>query len=143
MEKIRTLFQSTIIKFIIVGVINTTVGIGSMFICFFILRHGQWFSNTINYWISSATNTITGSIVSYFLNKFFTFQSKESYNDVFKFIVNIIICNVLAYGIAKPLAVSLVSFASTSIKSVVALLFGSVLFTIINYFGQRFWVFKK
>ena len=52
-----------------VGVINTLVGTGLMFILYNVF--------SVNYWISSASNYIVGSIVSYFLNKYFTFKNKE------------------------------------------------------------------
>ena len=83
------------IKFLIVGVINTLVGSAVMFLLYNGFRTG--------YWIASACNYIIGSIVSYFLNKHFTFRSKEkSLREVITFAVNIVICYVLAYGIAKP-----------------------------------------
>ena len=58
------LIDITTIKFLIVGVINTLVGTGVMFVLY------NFFS--VSYWISSAANYVVGSIVSYFLNKYFT-----------------------------------------------------------------------
>ena len=77
------------IKFLIVGVINTLVGSAVMFLLYNGFHTG--------YWIASACNYIIGSIVSYFLNKYFTFRSKEkSLREVITFAVNIVICYVLA-----------------------------------------------
>lgn len=57
-----------------------------------------------NYWISSAANYFFGSMLSYYLNKKFTFKNKgTSLRTVFKFIINIFICYFMAYRIAKPL----------------------------------------
>ena len=56
------------IKFLMVGVINTLVGTGVMFLLYNVF--------SASYWVSSATNYIVGSVVSYFLNKYFTFQNK-------------------------------------------------------------------
>ena len=58
------------IKFLIVGVINTLVGTSVMFVCYNVFHTG--------YWIASAMNYIIGSIVSFFLNKYFTFKSGKS-----------------------------------------------------------------
>ena len=63
------LIDKTTIKFLLVGVINTIVGTSIMFLLYNV--------GHMNYWVSSAANYIVGSIVSYFLNKYFTFQNKE------------------------------------------------------------------
>lgn len=56
-----------------------------------------------SYWLSSAANYICGSILSYFLNKSFTFRNKEhGIKVVLKFIINITVCYFVAYGMAKP-----------------------------------------
>ncbi len=139
----KKLLDTTVIKFIIVGVINTLVGWLAMFITLHIMDSAGA-NHNISYWTSSAVNIIVGSIVSYILNKHFTFQSKtESKKDIGKFIINILICYVLAYGIAKPLAQLAFKSASKLLLQVISLLSGSILFTVLNYFGQRFWVFKE
>ena len=126
----------TTIKFILVGIINTIVGTGTMFLFYNVFHTG--------YWVASASNYIVGSIVSYLLNKYFTFQNKDkSKNSIFKFIINISGCYLIAYGIAKPCAAVLLSSFSQVIKENVAMLIGMCLFVVLNYFGQRFWVFKE
>jgi hypothetical protein len=119
----------------LVGVVNTLVGTAIMFFCFNVLA---W-----SYWISSALNYIVGSIVSYLLNKRYTFQQKgHDLYTILKFIVNITICYVLAYGLAKPLVTWMLSGVSTNIQGNIALLVGMVLFVGLNYIGQRFWAFS-
>ena len=130
------LFDKTTIKFLIVGVINTLVGTSIMFFLYNLLH--------VNYWISSASNYIIGSIVSYFLNKYFTFQSKEkSLAMVARFVINISVCYLLAYGCAKPLMRLALKDASIAVQENLAMLTGMILFVILNYLGQRFVVFKK
>lgn len=124
------------IKFLVVGIINTIVGTGLMFILYNLF--------SMNYWISSAANYIVGSIVSYFLNKYFTFQNKEkSVKQMWKFALNIIVCYFLAYGAAKPIVFYLLSGINEKIQGNVAMLAGMCLFVIFNYLGQRFLVFKN
>ena len=143
-DAVISFFKSSIFKFALVGVVNTLVGWVAMFVCLAILRHGGWFSKTVNYWASSAINIVVGSIVSYILNKHFTFESNtDASKDVWRFIVNVAACYLVAYGIARPIVMPLVAGASGLVKEVVSLLFGSVLFTVINYFGQRFYVFRE
>ena len=128
--------DSTFIRFAMVGVANTIFGTAIMFL-FYNVFH-------LSYWVSSASNYIFGSILSYFLNKNFTFQNKErSWQVVFRFVINIGICYAIAYGIAKPLVRMLLSGQSVKIQDNGAMLVGMVLFVVINYLGQRLFVFKK
>ena len=95
MKQLKNLFDEKLLKFILVGVVNTLVGMAIMF--------GLYNLAHCSYWVSSAANYILTSILSFFLNKYFTFQNKErSWKQVAKFIINIAVCYVLAYGIAKP-----------------------------------------
>lgn len=124
------------LKFIIVGIINTVVGTSVMFLLYNFAG--------VNYWISSASNYIVGSIVSYVLNKYFTFNNKEkSVKQVVKFVVNISLCYFLAYGIAKPAVELMLTPLSVTVKENFAMLVGMGLFVIFNYIGQRFFVFKE
>ena len=125
----------TTIKFLVVGVVNTLVVTSVMFIFYNVLGTG--------YWTASAANYIVGSIVSYFLNKYFTFKSKkQSLREILRFIVNIMLCYLLAYGIAKPFALNILQGQTKNIQENVAMLIGMCLFVGLNYLGQRFVVFK-
>lgn len=133
---IKELLDKTFIKFIAVGVVNTLVGTAVMFSFY------NWLH--FNYWVSSAANYIVGSVVSYFLNKHFTFQNKErNWKIIVKFIINISVCYVIAYGVAKPLISGILSFASTSVQENGAMIVGMGLFIGLNYLGQRFFAFKE
>ena len=133
---ISKFFDKTFFKFIIVGVINTLVGTSVMFV-FYNLFH-------LSYWISSASNYIFGSIVSYFLNKHFTFKSRDkSIKSVITFIINISVCYLLAYGGAKQLVKYILSSQSAAIRDNVSMLVGMGIFVILNYCGQRFIVFAN
>ena len=129
------LFDKTFIRFIIVGVINTVFGTTIMFV-FYNVFH-------LSYWISSASNYFFGSICSYFLNRYYTFQYHEQgWASLFRFTINIIICYLLAYGIAKPVIKWILSDLSTTYQENIAMLLGMCLFVVFNYLGQRFFTFK-
>ena len=133
---IKRFLDITFLKFILVGIVNTIIGTTVMFLCYNALH--------CNYWFSSAMNYIIGSIVSYFLNKYFTFQNKErNWKIVAKYVINIAICYLIAYGIAKPLVAHLLSGQTLAIQENGAMIVGMVLFVILNYIGQRFFTFKK
>jgi putative flippase GtrA len=96
------------------------------------------------YWVSSALGYIIGSIVSYFLNKHFTFKNKEKgFKPALKFAINIAVCYFLAYGLAQPLAEWVLSSQSEDIRTNLAMLAGMCLFVAFNYIGQRFFAFKE
>lgn len=129
-------FDRTFWKFILVGVANTIVGTGIMFL-FYNVFH-------LSYWISSASNYIFGSILSYFLNKFFTFRNRTTAKKTLpRFIINISLCYLLAYGLAKPLAMHLLSGMTLNVQENAAMVVGMCLFVGFNYLGQRFFVFKN
>lgn len=129
------LFDETVPKFILVGIVNTLVGAGIMFLLYNFAG--------CSYWISSTANYIVGGIVSYFLNKYFTFKNKDkNWQQVCKFVVNLIICYVLGYGIAKIVSDLLLSQIDQVIRENVAMIVGMCLYTVLNYVGQRFWTFR-
>lgn len=124
------------IKFLIVGIINTIVGYGVMFFTYNLLH---W-----NYWIASAANYIMGSICSFFLNKYFTFQAKNfNKKEIIKFIICILFCYSIGYGIARPIIRLIFQQANLSLQDNLAMIFGSGIFTVLNFFGQKFFVFTK
>ncbi len=133
---IAKFFDKTFWKFILVGIANTLFGTGIMFL-FYNVFH-------LSYWVSSASNYIFGSILSYFLNKHFTFQSRDhSPRSILRFAVNITVCYLVAYGAAKPLVRYLFVGLGTTVQDNVAMLAGMCIFVLLNYCGQRFFVFRK
>ena len=93
----KKFFDPSMLRFLLVGVVNTLVGAGIMFLLYNLAG--------CSYWLSSAANYIVGGVVSYFLNKYYTFKNTErSWKQVLRFALNVAACWLLAYGIAKPLA---------------------------------------
>lgn len=143
-DKLKKIFDPTFFRFIVVGVINTLVGYGVMFGLYNLAGLHTW--GDAGYWISSAANYIIGSIVSFFLNKHFTFRNQEKgAGVVLRFVVNISVCWLLAYGLTKPAVAWVLSGwgLSEQLQGNLTMLAGSGLFVILNYFGQRFFAFKQ
>ena len=140
----KKLFDQKLLKFLLVGVVNTLVGMAIMFGLYNLAGLHRW--GDLGFWLSSAANYVIGSIVSYFLNKHFTFRNTEKGTKVVgRFILNITVCYLLAYGLAKPVVTWLLSNTgwSQQIQGNLAMLGGSVLFVMLNYLGQRFFAFRK
>jgi len=134
---IKKLLDITFWKFILVGIANTLFGYAITFV----------FLNVFNlgYFISTASNYFFGSILSYFLNKHFTFKNKEKGPKVIiRFVISICICYAIAYGIAPYITDFIFkSMENDKLKENISVLFGMGLFVILNYLGQRFFAFKK
>ena len=129
-------FDKTFWRFILVGVVNTLFGAGIMFV-FYNCFH-------FSYWISSASNYFFGSILSYFLNRYFTFSNRaRGWKTVIKFTVNIAGCYLIAYGLARPFIRLVLSGLSQKLTDNVAMILGMCVFVALNYVSQRFLTFKE
>ena len=132
--KIKVLFDEKFFKFILVGLLNTAFGTTIMFVLYNIFH--------VSYWISSATNYILGSILSYILNKNFTCKYKKNdFSSVLRFVLNIAVCYICAYGIAKPLAKAVLQNYTEKVRVNIAMIIGMCFFVGLNYLGQRFFAF--
>lgn len=131
----KKLFDASMWKFLLVGVANTLLSAVIMF-----LLEG------LGYWPSTAIAYVAGSVMSFFLNRHFTFQSKAPFwPSVLRFAINVAVCYLIAYSLAQPLAELILGWIGLPAIWVerLAKLGGMVLFTCLNYFGQRFFAFRK
>lgn len=134
-QKIKALFDEKLWKFLLVGVLNTLVGNGLMFLLYHL---------GLSYWAASATGYVVGSIVSYFLNRYFTFKYQgDNWLTILRFALNIAVCYGLAYGLAKPLVKWIFSSASQTLADYLSMFAGMGLFVVFNYLGQRFFAFRE
>lgn len=142
---LKKFFDIKFWKFILVGILNTVIGNGLMFILYnFTPLKESDFGVVNGYWISSALGYIIGSVASYFLNKHFTFKNTEKgIKPALKFALNIAVCYFLAYGLAQPLAEWILSSQSETVRTNLAMLAGMCLFVAFNYIGQRFFAFRE
>lgn len=132
---LKRLMNSSIVKFLLVGALNTLIGSGIMFLLYNFAG--------CSYWLSSAANYVIGGIISFFLNKNFTFQNHErSWKPAARFIVNVAVCYLIAYGAAKPLVSALLSGQNVRLQENAAMASGMCLYTLLNFLGQRFFAFR-
>ncbi len=149
MHKLRQFFDIKFLKFILVGILNTLVGMGLQFVFFNLFGWEQYDWGVIT---ASLIGNIIGSVLSYFLNKYFTFKNKEKgWKPVLRFALNIVACYVIAYVVVAPL-VSLVSSANhwsmfgwseEKFAGNLSLAVGACTFVACNYTGQRFFAFRE
>ena len=142
-QRLKKLLDPTFFFFFLVGVVNTLVGTAIMFGLYNVAGLYLW--GDTGYWISSAANYVVGSVVSYFLNKHFTFRNTETGSEVVvRFVINIAVCWVLAYGIAQPVTEWVLGgVLSEQMVGNLSMFCGMVLFVMLNYLGQRFFAFRE
>lgn len=132
----KSIFNVTLLKFFIVGVINSLLGMGIMMIMYNLLH--------CSYWVSTASNYIITSIISFFVNRKITFKSRDrSIKQGLKFAANIIVCYLIAYGVARPLTAWILTQTGARTVTNIAMIVGMGLFSTLNYLGQRFLVFPE
>lgn len=127
--------DASIPKFLLVGVGNTLLSAVIMFLL-----------EDLGYWPSTAIAYVAGAMMSFFLNRKFTFQSRETMGrSAVKFALNVAVCYILAYSIAQPLgAMVLGALGITGVwLERLTKIGGMGLYTVLNYFGQRFFAFQK
>lgn len=139
--KIGTLLKrtNTLTRFLLVGVINTLTGLSVIFLLLNVVE--------LSYWFSTFVGNAVGAFVSYLLNRNFTFHSDVRFNiGFFKFVVVILICYICSYAMSSWLMDKL---ASTVVmvrfvgENNLAVLVGSLFYTVSNYLGQKYVVFRK
>ena len=136
MKKLLSLFDAKMWKFLMVGVLNTLVGDGLSFLLINVTDLGMW--------LATALPMALASVMSYFLNKHFTFRNRETgWKPVFRFALNIAACYLLAYGIALPVVQWAPAAADPTLRDNLSKLVGMVLFTGFNYLGQRLFAFRE
>jgi len=129
------IIDRVLLKFILVGIVNTVVGACLMFSLYNLAGLG--------YWVSSATNYVVCSVLSFFLNKYFTFNVRQwSLFMIVSFVLTIAFSYLIAYGVSKPAMNYLLRNSPQKIRENAALLAGMCMFTGINYLGQRLVVFN-
>ncbi len=134
----RQLFDKSFLTFLIVGVVNTLFGTAIMLVLYNVFG--------CSYWVSSFCDYFFGSILSYFLNKHFTFHYQGTdWRSIVKFAMNIVVCYLIAYSLALPLTRQALQNweLSTPVVENVAMLVGTGLFMVINYIGQKFFAFSE
>jgi putative flippase GtrA len=122
-----------IIKFGCVGGLNTMVDFG----VFSLLNSLLGF----NYVISQILSYSSGTLNSYVLNKFWTFNDTKTNKKTTKEIVQFIVVNSASLGVSL---ISLhILMKDRSMNSFFAKIISMVLAQVVNFLGYKFWVFSR
>ena len=125
-----------VIHFGIVGVINTLMGLVIMEVLYNLIH--------LHYYLASGISYFIGSVFSYHANAKVTFKVENRDKGLpWRFAVNIIVCYLISYGMARPFVRYLLSSQTTKIVDNVAMILGMAFFVVLNFFGQKWFVFRK
>lgn len=146
MKKIISFFcDKSLVFFLIIGGINTVVStVGSQLL---LSPMTSWWGETAAYWASTAIMFTLCSVFSFIFNRKYSFESKAPLGQsLFRFSVVIAVCYLIGFGFSNYVTPLIVSAFSSTISTVwvtrIAMLLGQVIFTGLNYIGQRLWAFK-
>lgn len=134
---LKKLFDRSLALFLVFGAVNTLLSMLLM----------QALLGVAGYWAASAIAFLLTGALSFYLNKRYAFQSKASNGQTaWRFALVVGVCYGIAYGLAKPATAWLLGLWGAQ-KSLpverIALLVGQVLYTGLNYLGQRFFAFRN
>ncbi len=96
-----------------------------------------------SYWMSHVPSLVLSVIWNFTFNRRYTFHSTgRQLTDLLKYILHMLVCYFIAYTVAPKLCAGLIEQLGLHAAGNVALTVGMVFFTVLNYFGQRYLVFR-
>lgn len=126
-------------RFLLVGIIHTAAGLSIMYLLYHLCH--------VSYWWATLVGNAIGAVASYILNRTFTFRSSVPIiESAFRFIAVMIVCYYFSYRLSKQLAdwVALtVGIISPRMANDAAILLGAGFYTMLNYIGQKRFVFSR
>jgi putative flippase GtrA len=126
-------------KYLFVGIVNTGVGLGLTLVLFNAVALG--------YWTSTFIGNAVGAIVSYILNRKFTFQSSIQWEKTWwKFFLVVVLCYVASYRLCQwlfEMMENTMSWVPAVMWHNGAILAGSALYTITGYLGHKYFTFRE
>lgn len=136
--KLLTMMNRSFLRFLLVGVFNTIVGLSAIAFLLHVVE--------IGYWASTFIGNAIGALVSYTLNKRFTFRSDAKVaGSLVKFLLVTLACYGLSYGIGLvggQMITAVVPWIPDNRVHDAATLLGTGLYTITNYFGHKYFSFR-
>ena len=127
--------NNELVKFLIVGVLNTIIGASIMFVAYNFLG--------LNYWISTSLNYIVAGTFSFFANKKFTFKSEgKTFQKIILFIITLIFCCFVAFYLSKKITF-FIDISNKKLKENISMFVGMVIYTVLNFILQKKIVFRE
>ena len=118
-----------LIRYLLVGVVNTLVGLGAIYFAMYFLRLDIFQANALGYSV--------GILLSFGLNKAWTFRNNDQV--IYSFLRYLL---VLAVGYLANLATVLISNSHFGLNPYIAQALGVIPYTAIGFMGSRYFAFR-
>lgn len=142
---LKKLLDRSLVIFLLIGAGNTLLTALIMTLLFQPVE-GR-FGSVFAYWAVSAFAFALTSILSFLLNMRLSFQYRgRVWAAAARFALVIAVCYLIAYSVAQPVTAWILARflpADPSLTAKIALYTGQIIFTLLNYVGQRFFAFRK
>jgi putative flippase GtrA len=144
MKRIQKLFaffwNRSLLIFLVIGGVNTLL---SMTVNGLLNHYAGW-----HFFFSSAFAFVVTSVPSFYFNRKYSFKSKAPLRrSLLKFTVLVTGCFLLSYGLNELLLPRLQAGVWSGMNgllyTLVRIVGLQVVFTVLNYLGQRLWAFKN
>ena len=145
--KIKTMVDRTLLNYIIIGVLNFIICTGIMFVLFNMCGFSEHIAPIVNYAL--------GSLIWYLACHYILFRdSKATWQVKFRFVIEVLVCYLVSYYVvAQPVSNWLLRYSSVQaifdfggvdkISGNCEMTVGVIVYAIMNYFGQRYFVFTE
>lgn len=137
----------TLILYVIIGVMNFIICTGLMFVLYNVADISQHIAPVVNYSL--------GSILWYVGCRFVLFRkNKTTLQQLLRFFIEVVVCYALAYYVIAPF-VSWIILRFDGVREVFSfggvdnisgncdMAIGAASYALLNYFGQRYYVFSR
>lgn len=145
--KLRKVIDRTLVLYLVIGVLNFILCTAIMFVLFNLFDCSEHLSPLVNYGL--------GSLIWYVACRYVLFpEQKTTVQQLVRFVIDVVVCYIIAYyAIARPCAelvlrsekvLRLFSFGGElKTQGNCEMSIGAIAYAIINYFGQRYFVFNE
>lgn len=124
--------DASLVRFVLVGISNTIVGLSVTYVSWRFLGFGHWWANAAGY--------LVGFLWSFTFNRLWSFDARDAGHPAAQFWRFTLVCAV-SYGV-NVIVLSLVRQAMGD-DSFVPFLVAMVAYSIVNYLGSRLFVFAR
>ena len=138
----------TLVYYVIIGILNFIICTAIMFLLFNVCGFSDHVAPLFNYGL--------GSVIWYLSCKYLLFRGHAStWQQLLRFVIEVLVCYAVSYYVAAPLLANvllrsesvrdLFSFGGTEAEMIEGnceMTLGAIFYAILNYFGQRYFVFS-
>lgn len=149
LQKVHKVVDRTLVYYVIIGILNFIVCTALMFLLFNACGFSGHVAPLFNYGL--------GSVIWFLACKYIIFPGhKSSWEQILRFAAEVLACYLLTYYIISPLLSRallrlrfvrrIFSFGGSAPEMIYGncqMTIGAVFYAILNYFGQRYFVFSE